>query len=149
MLTQRRCFSRLTRRVVIASAMTIGLVTLGSVSAAQELPIFRKGMWEFNRTIAGASGKTQTITTKKCTNPTDDMRKQNDMLTKAGCKFSPVTKSGSSYSFTSDCSIQGIAVQSQSVISVDDDTAYKVNIESQQGGAKTKEVLVAKRIGDC
>ena len=106
-------------------------------------------MWEFNRTIAGVSGKTQTTTTKKCVNPTDDMRKQKDMLTKAGCKSSPVTKSGSSYRFTSDCSIQGIAVQSQSVISVDDDTAYKVNIESQQGGEKTKELLVAKRIGDC
>jgi len=149
MLTQRRHFSRATRRLVIASAMTVGLATLGSVSGAQELPNFRRGMWEFNRTIGDASGKMQTMTTKKCTNPTDDMRKQNDMLTKAGCKFSAGTRSGSSYSFTSQCNIQGIAAQSTSVISVDSDTAYKVNVESQQGEAKTKELLVARRIGDC
>jgi len=106
-------------------------------------------MWEFNRTITDASGKTQTITTKKCTNPTDDMRKQNDMLTKAGCKFSAATRSGSAYSVTSQCNIQGVAAQSKSVISVDGDAAYQVNVESQQGGATTKELLVARRIGDC
>jgi hypothetical protein len=129
--------------------MTVGLATLGSVSDAQELPNLQRGMWEFNRTVVDATGKTQAIAKKKCTNPADDMRKQNDMLTKAGCKFTAVTRSGSSYSFTSQCNIQGISAQSKSVISVDGDTAYKIDIESQQDGAKTKELLVARRIGDC
>jgi hypothetical protein len=129
--------------------MTVGLATLGSVSDAQELPSLQRGMWEFNRTLVDETGKTQVIAAKKCTNPADDMRKQNDMLTKAGCKSTPVTRSGSSYSFTSQCNIHGISVQSKSVMSVDGDTAYKIDIESQQDGAKTKELLVARRIGDC
>ncbi len=145
----RLCFHVPTKRLVIAGAMTLGLVTTASVSEAQELPTFRRGLWEFNRTIEGASAKTQTMATKKCTNPTDDMRKQNDTLTKAGCKFSPTARSGSAYSFSSQCNIQGISAHSKSVISPDGDSAYTVTIDSQQDGQATKEVLVARRIGDC
>lgn len=149
MLAQRRHFSRPTRRLGIAGAMTLGLMTLGSVGRAEELPNFRKGMWEFNRTITDASGQTNTIVMKKCINPTDDMKKQNAMHTKAGCKLTPLTRSGSSYSFSSQCNILGISVQSKSVISVDSDAAYRIDVESQEDGAKTKERLVAKRIADC
>ena len=149
MLTHQGHFARPTRRFVMAGAMTLGLLTLASVCQAEELPNFRKGLWEFNRTIANPSGQTKTITAKKCTNPTDDMKKQNDMLAKAGCKFTPMTRSGSSYSFSSQCNIQGISAQSKSVISVDSDAAYKIDVESVQDGAKTKERLVAKRMADC
>jgi hypothetical protein len=53
-------------------------------------------MGEFNRTIEtfSAQGKPRTIQTKKCTNPSDDMKRKNEMLTKSGCKFSPVTEPG-------------------------------------------------------
>ncbi len=146
---QRLHLSRTAKRLLIGGTLAAGLATLATAAGAQELPSFRKGMWEFNRTIDGGAGKTQTLTTKKCASPTDDMRKQNEMLVKAGCKFSPATKSGASYSFTSQCNIKGVSAQSKSVISVDGDSAYKVNVESQQGGQNTKELLVAKRIGDC
>jgi hypothetical protein len=149
MSKSRSRISGLTTRRIIAGAMAVGLATLGPVCRAEELPQFRKGVWEFNRTMAGPSGRTQTVATKKCTSPTDDMKKQNDMLAKAGCKFSAVTRSGSSYTFTSQCSVQGVSAQSKSVISVDSDAAYKVDVESQQGGEKIKEILVARRIGDC
>jgi len=76
------------------------------------------------------------------------MKKQNAMLENAGCRFSPVTRSGASYSFTSRCDIQGVSAQSKSVIQAEGDAAYKVNVESRQGGESTKESLTAKRIGD-
>ena len=141
--------SRTAKRLLICGTMATGLAALATAADAQELPSFRKGLWEFNRTIDGGAGKPQTLTTKKCASPTDDMRKQNEMLAKAGCKFSPATKSGASYSFTSQCNINGVSAQSKSVITVEGDSAYKVNVESQQGGQSTKELLVAKRIGDC
>jgi uncharacterized protein affecting Mg2+/Co2+ transport len=132
-------------RAAVASA----LLSLAPTALAQDLPAFRKGLWEFTRTIEGGAGKTQKITTRQCTNPTDDMKKQNDMLTKAGCKFSPVAKSGNAYRFTSQCSIQGVSAQSKSVLTAEGDSAYRVNVESQHGGQSTKELLVARRIGDC
>lgn len=135
--------------LIVGRAFATVLAAAAAVCQAQELPNFRKGLWEFSRTIDGGAGKAQAISTKKCTSPTDDMRKQNEMLTKAGCKFSAAAKSGNSFSFTSQCSIGGVSGQSKSVISVESDSAYKLNVESQQGAVSTKELLVAKRIADC
>lgn len=149
MLTQRLGFICICRPLLIGGAIAASLAALAIVSDAQDLPGFRKGMWEFTRTVDNGSGKTQTIRSRKCTNPTDDMRKRNEMLMKAGCKFSPVTRSGTSYSFTVQCHIQGVSAQTRSEISVDGDDAYKVTVESQKGGQSTKELLVARRTGDC
>ncbi|MFO1304615.1 MAG: DUF3617 family protein [Burkholderiales bacterium] len=119
------------------------------VASAQDFPSFRRGMWELSRTIDDGSGKPQVLSTKKCSDPTSDMRQQNAMLSKAGCTFSPTTRSGASYSFTAQCSMQGTSTQSKSVITPDGDSAYKVEVESRTGGKPSKELLVAKRVGDC
>lgn len=146
MLTQRLGFICTCRPLLIGGVIAVSLAALAIVSDAQDLPGFRKGMWEFTRTVDNGSGKPQTISTWKCTNPTDDMRKQNEMLTKAVCKFSPITRSETSYSFTAQCQIQGVSAQSKSVISVDSDDAYKVTVESHQGGQSAKE---QRSTGDC
>jgi hypothetical protein len=117
---------------------------------ADDLPTFRSGMWEFNRTMEGGNqGKAQTITNKKCTNPSEDMKRQNEMLSKSGCKFSPIARSGNTYNFTSDCTMQGISAQGKTALSVENDSAYTVNIETRQGKQVTRETLNARRIGEC
>jgi hypothetical protein len=116
---------------------------------AQDLPQFRKGMWEFDRTVDAGTGRPQALKSQRCTNPTDDLRKQNAMLEQVGCKASEVTHSGNTYSFSADCNVNGVAVQSKSVITVESDSAYRVNVESKQGPQSTKETLVARRVGDC
>jgi hypothetical protein len=45
--------------------------------------------------------------------------------------------------------MQGLHVQSKSVITVESDSAYKVEVTSTGAGVPTKELLVAKRVGDC
>lgn len=149
MLTQRLGFICACKPLLFGGTIAACLASLAIVSDAQELLSFRKGMWEFNRTVDSGSGKTHTIRSRKCTNPTDDMRKRNEMSIKAGCKVSPVTWNGTSYSFTAQCHNQGDSALSKSEISVDSDEAYKVTVESQRGGQTTKELLVAKRTGDC
>jgi hypothetical protein len=120
------------------------------VAYPDDLPTFRKGRWEFIRTtdVAGSQGKPQVITYKKCTNPTEDMKKQNEMLKKT-CKFSPVTKRGNTYTFTWDCNTQGVSMQGKTVITAESESAYTVNIETRQGKQVTKETLRARRIGEC
>ena len=124
------------------------LAGLAMPAIADDPPAFRQGMWEFNRTV-DAGGMPQTMNTKQCVDPTEDMKKQNEMLTKAGCKMPAGTRSGNSYGFTIDCVMQGVTMQSKSVITVESDSAYRIDVESQQGGKTTKEVLLARRIGDC
>lgn len=117
--------------------------------AADELPVFRAGLWEFKRSVDGGDGKPVTLTSQKCTNPTEDMQKKTEGMMAAGCKPTPVTKSGNLYSFSLKCKLQGVDVESRSVIKVDSDSAYTVDAESKQGSKTTREQLSARRIGNC
>jgi Protein of unknown function (DUF3617) len=131
--------------VLLAAALAVGQ------AAADEWPALRAGLWEFDRTIEtpGVAGKPQTMQTTNCTNPASDMKSQNEMLTKAGCKFSPVTRSGNTYSYSAVCKLQGVSGTSNSVLTVENDGAYTIRVESDLGGQPSRELLRAKRTGDC
>jgi hypothetical protein len=139
------------RKVRLMVGTSMGVAAFASAAGAEELPGLRSGLWEFKRTVEGASadGTAQTLVNQKCTDPTADMKKGHETLTKSGCQFSPLTKSGDTYSFTADCQIQGVHAQSHSIITVESESAYRVEVNSGQGAHARKEVLVAKRIGEC
>ncbi len=117
--------------------------------AADELPSFRAGLWEFRRSVDSGDGKPATLTSQKCTNPSEDMQKKTESMVTAGCKPTPVDKSGNLYTFSLKCKLQGVNVQSKSVITYESDSAYKVDAESKQGSRTTREQLDARRIGNC
>ena len=116
-----------------------------SVANSDEYPFFRTGMWEFNRTMVGVSGQGKS---QICTNPTKDMKRTNENLSREGCKIYLFTRSGNTYSFMTDCTRVGSA-KFKTVVSVENDSAYTVNIETQQGKQVTKETITARRIGEC
>jgi Protein of unknown function (DUF3617) len=129
-------------------ALLIACLALPAV-AADELPPFRTGLWEFKRSVDGGDGKPVTLTNQKCTNPTEDMRKKTVSMAQSGCQPSPVSKSGNLYTFSLKCTIQGVSLQSKSVITAESDSAYKVDAETKQGSKTTRELLTARRVGDC
>lgn len=149
-MSSRRSFlsiaaSRGARIVPIAALL---VVTAAQV-AAQELPSFRKGLWQFERTIDEGAGAPQKVSLRKCTNPGDDMKRQSAMLSSAGCKLSPVVRSGAAYSYSAQCRLQGASVESRSVLTVESDGAYRLVVDSLEDGRRKHEVLVARRVGDC
>ena len=115
---------------------------------ADDLPVFRQGLWEFDRSVDGGDGKPVALTTQKCTDPTADMKKKNEDAL-GTCKVSPVARSGNLYTFSAECTILGVSMQSKSVITAVSDSAYRVDVESLQDGITTRELLNAKRVGDC
>jgi Protein of unknown function (DUF3617) len=117
--------------------------------AADELPAFRAGLWEFKRSVDSGDGKPAVLTNQKCANPTEDMENKTESMMAAGCKPTPITKRGNLYSFSLKCKLQGVVVQSRSVITVESDSAYNVDAESKQGSKTTREQLFARRIGNC
>jgi len=137
------------RRLNFIAAFTGSLAFLTTVSLAKDLPDFRKGMWEFKIALESEGGQAQTMTVKKCTNPMEDLKKQNEMLAKSGCNVSRIRKDGKTYTFTSQCGKQGHNSQSKTVITVDGDASYSIDADSEQGGEQSKHKLVARRIGDC
>jgi Protein of unknown function (DUF3617) len=97
----------------------------------------------------GAGAQPANVVNKKCADPGADMKRMNELLAKQGCKTSPVSSKRNVYSFTSECQVQGVAMRSESIVTVDSDSAYTVQVNSSTGWGSTKELLVAKRLGDC
>jgi hypothetical protein len=129
-------------------AMLIASLALPAI-AADVLPPFRTGLWEFKRSVDGGDGKPVTLTNQKCTNPTEDMRKKTESAAQSGCQVSPMSKSGNLYTFTFKCTIQGASLQSKSVITAESESAYKVDAETKTGGKTTRELLTARWISGC
>ena len=127
----------------------VAVLLFAGLAAADELPALRPGMWEFIRTVAPAGGKPQTLQNKKCADPTEQMKSQNAMFEKSGCTFSPVQKSGNRYTFKATCTVQGDTFESTTVMTFENEGAYRLDIESRHGKQATQETLTARRVGDC
>ena len=142
---------RVTRVKCTLPASLLFVITLVSAdpTRADEAPAFRHGLWQFDRTVGG-----QALQTRSCSSPSEDMERQNAILEKGGCKSSPGKRSGSVYSFTVECTVTTpgsgtVNVRSTSVMTVESDSAYQVDITTTGAGTSTQERLVARRIGDC
>ena len=137
----------------IALLAAVGLAASAPPARPDEPPRFRQGLWEFDRTAPGG----QKMHTTQCTNPSDDMKRQNEMIEKrGGCKISPMQHSGNAYTFSADCNMnspQGgmVSFHSTSVMTVESDSAYKIEVTTSAGqpGPTGKEQLTARRVGDC
>ena len=139
---------RLPRVARVAAALAAAFFAFGA-ARADEPPTFRQGLWQFDRTVGG-----QKLQTKECTSPTEELRRQNELLSRKGCKLTPTQRSGNVYTFTAECTIDApgassVSARSASVMTVDNDSAYKVEIKTTGAGTSTEESLVARRIGDC
>jgi hypothetical protein len=143
------CLSLRPRRWIRWTAIAAAFAPLCAV--AEELPALRQGMWEIKRTVAvaGTAGPAQLIENRQCADPSANMKRQNELVAKSGCKTSPVARQGNAYTFSVECEIQGTRMQSTSTIMFAGDSEYRIDIESHGGGRATKEVRSAQRIGDC
>jgi hypothetical protein len=139
---------RLSRIVTAMAAAAVAAWVIGL--EARQWPVLKQGMWEFNRTIAApGGGPPKTVASKRCTDPTADMQRQNATLTKAGCIISVPTKKGSTYTFTAACNVMGVTSHTTSTLVVESDSAYTLTVEGTTDGRPTSEVLKARRTGDC
>jgi hypothetical protein len=129
------------RFVATASALLVSTLLCGA-AVADDLPAFRQGLWNFQRTVNG-----EKIETTKCTSPTEDMKKMSAKLEKSGCKLSPVKKSGNVYTYAADCSMKmptGATLNSRStsVLTVESDSSYRLEVDAVTDGQASKERLV-------
>ena len=133
-------------RLLSVAALALGSV---SIAVATDWPAFKPGQWRFERTMDGTGPTPQKISKTECVDPTADQKAQRDMLAKAGCKFSPLAQSGRTYRYTADCKMGNMTSSSASVLEVDGPEAFTITVESTVDGSKSREVLRARRVGDC
>ncbi|MCU0767421.1 MAG: DUF3617 domain-containing protein [Gammaproteobacteria bacterium] len=143
--------SRSVRHASSASFGRVALAALAAVAlpaAADDWPALRQGLWELQRTLG-----TQKVTAKKCMDPVADLRRQNAALERNGCTFAPIRRSGSTYTFESTCDMKtpggNIRSASVSVMTVESDSAYRLEVHGTLAGEPTHETMTARRAGDC
>jgi hypothetical protein len=124
------------------------LTAAPSVAHADEVPLLRQGLWEYQRT-AGVNKFAAT----ECIDPSEDLRRQHTALEKMGCKFSPALRAGSTYTYTAECSVKlpsgAVTFSTTSVLTAESDTAYRIENRLTNQGGTTTESIAAQRVADC
>ena len=60
-----------------ASLLFVITLVAADLARADEPPAFRRGLWQFDRTVGG-----QALQTQSCSSPSEDMERQNALLEK-------------------------------------------------------------------
>jgi hypothetical protein len=142
--SSNRACPRLTL-LAVAAALTCAF----STALGEDWPTFKPGLWEFDRTIEGMAPAPKKVSRKQCVDPTADQKTQRGRLTAAGCEFSPIVRTGTTYRYSATCRIAGETTSSSSVLEFQSAEAYKLVVDSTTAGQKSHEVLIARRLGDC
>jgi hypothetical protein len=138
----------------IALASFVSLAAISS-AAAYEGPSFRKGLWRFERatemlgkrTVMPAAARVRVEpTATRCVDPTESMRETFRPLSMGACRSTPARKKGNVYVFTRRCDQIGPV---RTTLVIDGDAAYREMHELAVGPSPRREVIVARRIGDC
>jgi len=136
--------------VRIPSLLTcIALCAHAAPVPAQDWPVLRQGRWQFDRTIEGMGPAPQKVSRTECIDPIANFRRQQEQLARAGCTVTPPARRGDEYRFTARCTVAGTATVSESVMTVNGTDGSTLRVASTVDGKATREVLVARRLGDC
>jgi hypothetical protein len=133
---------------VLRGGLWLGCLLAVAPSLAVELPAFRQGLWEYERSV-GASK----FVAKECVDPGEEMRAHNASMEKIGCKLSSAAPTGSIYTYTTECAVKlpsGAASWTTiSVLTAEGESAYRLEVHNTGRGAQSDEVVVAHRVADC
>ena len=113
-------------------------------AAADDLPAFRKGMWEYDTSVL-LNGKAFHNTESKCGDPTASVKAILAPSLPEGCKIDGPNKVGTTYTISAICP-DG---RSDVVLTVNGDAAFMEVIESKMGENSSKQTLTGHRTGDC
>jgi len=136
-------------------ALTISAPLLSSQAFAEEGfggPSFRKGLWKFVRTLEivshSSNGRQKLIEREmtRCVDPTMAMKATFASAPVGNCHSSKPEKVNNRYIFSNRCDYMGPV---STVITVHSDEAYTEVNEITVGQLPRKDLVIAKRIGDC
>jgi|SRR5882672_9587088 len=128
----------------------LAIAAAATPTGGDDLPSFQPGLWSFSVTVNQYGEKNPKVhAMTRCADPGTDIRRKWQSLVAQACKFSPVTHTGNQYSYTSSCSTKDGALSMKSVIVADKDDAYRADSVSHTVTRASREVIVARRVGDC
>jgi len=93
--------------------------------------------------------KQQPVSMSKCVDPSADLKKNLEQLKARNCTVSAIARTGNAYAWTVACPLNGETLQIRSVITVENDTAFREEMSSHFGSQDSRSTLSARRVGDC
>lgn len=137
------------RRALPVALQALAAACSPGALAADELPAFRSGLWELKRSVEGPGAAPMNVETRNCIDPSADMRRMQEAMSIRGCVYSPLARSGNTYTVTADCKLDDATLRSRTVITVESDAAYSVAVTTTSGERQSRETMTARRVGDC
>jgi hypothetical protein len=145
---------RFARGLAIMMAFSVAAPLLSSQALAEEAfggPTFRKGLWRFVRTLEMVNSKNirQTLLERdmtRCVDPTHAMKATFSSAPVGNCHSSKPEKINNKYIFANRCDYMGPV---STVITVQSADAYTEVNEINVGRLSRKDLVIAKRVGDC
>jgi hypothetical protein len=137
--------------MIIAAAIGLGCAT---PAVAEEWPKFRKGVWQFDRTLEltgnPAGGVENRVLIKhqmtRCVDPTEAMRETFKPSAVGNCQSKPPARMANKYVFSLRCDYMGPV---RTMINVESDAAYTETNELKVGPLPRTETVIARRIAEC
>ena len=149
-LFRRKIFAR---RLAVVIALILAAPLLSSHALAEEAfggPTFRKGLWRFVRTleVVGSNVRHKLLEREmtRCVDPTHAMKATFSSAPVGNCHSSRPEKINNKYIFSNRCDYMGPV---STVITVQSAEAYTELNEINVGRLPRKDLVTAKRIGDC
>lgn len=145
---ERRC-QPATASLCAAAAVAGAAFTVPA--AATDWPDLEPGEWRFTRTLFAGS-EPSTLERQTCVDPVAEWKRQETMSERMGCDVSTRRVAADRLVTTVDCDLPDVGRgSSRSTAIIEAADAYRVEVKSTGVLAKTgdREVLVAKRLGDC
>lgn len=137
------------------AAAILSVLPLGGQLQAYDGPTFSKGLWLFQRSTEFVSRHWVLPNARRikvepavvrCVNPTESMIETFRPVTIGSCQSTLPEKQTSTFVFAKRCDYLGPV---KTVISVESETAYRETNETLAGPSPKKDIIVARRIGDC
>jgi hypothetical protein len=136
------------RRALFALATVA--VGFAAATEAPEVPVFRQGLWSYQRVAeTPGAGKPRPASMSRCVDPSADLKKNLGQLKARNCTVSAISRNGNAYAWTVACLVNGETLQIRSVITVENDTAFREEMSSRWGSQDSRSTLSARRVGDC
>ena len=141
----------LARSLRVALILSATLLSQAQAGEAFGGPTFRKGLWRFVRTVEivepqNVRHKLLEREMTRCVDPTQAMKATFSSASIGSCHSSRPEKVSNNYIFSNRCDYMGPV---KTVITVQSDEAFTEVNELTVGQLLRKDLVIAKRIGDC
>ena len=141
--------------ISLVAGLLLSALPMGEQPLAYDGPTFSKGLWLFQRStefvtkhwvLPNARRVKVEPPVVRCVNPTEAMMETFRQVSIGACQSTRPERQKNTFTFAKRCDYLGPV---KTVISVESDIAYRETNELLTSASPKRDIVVARRLGDC